>query len=90
MSYGLLKSDGYTHGVVNHSAKDYAHYDYRTGENHHTNTVEGFWKLFKVSVRSTHVHVSSKYMQRYLDEFTFRASHRAMRNAMFDLLIAAV
>lgn len=36
------------------------------------------------------VHMSSKYMQCYLDEFTFRANHRAMRNATFDLLIAAV
>jgi transposase len=89
VSYNLLKGDGYKHGVVKHGEKDFAHYDYRTGENHHTNTVEAFWKLFKVSVRSTHVHVSPKYMQRYLDEFTFRASHREMRNAMFDLLIAA-
>ena len=29
-------------------------------------------------------------MQRYLDEFTFRANHREMKNAMFDLLIASV
>ena len=29
-------------------------------------------------------------MERYLDEFTFRANHREMKNAMFDLLIAAV
>jgi transposase len=28
-------------------------------------------------------------MQRYLDEFTFRANHREMSNAMFDLLVAA-
>jgi transposase len=55
-----------------------------------TNTVESFWKLFKASVRSTHVHVSAKYMDRYLGEFTFRSNHREMRNAMLDLLIAAV
>jgi hypothetical protein len=29
-------------------------------------------------------------MDRYLDEFTFRANHRAMSGAMFDLLIASV
>ena len=90
VSYGLLGGDGYQHGVVKHGAKEYAYYDYRHGATHHTNTVESFWKLFKASVRSTHIHVSSKYMQRYLDEFTFRANHRAMKNAMFDLLIAAV
>jgi len=90
MSYGLLTADGYQHGVVTHSKKEYAYYDYRHGVTHHTNTVEGFWRLFKASVRGTHVHISGKYMQRYLDEFTFRANHREMGNAMFDLLIASV
>ena len=39
---------------------------------------------------STHIHVSPKYVSRYLDEFTFRSNHRQMENAMFDLLIGAV
>ncbi|HMU49081.1 MAG TPA: IS1595 family transposase [Geminicoccaceae bacterium] len=90
MSYGLLSGDGYAHGAVKHGSKEYAYYDYRTKETHHTNNVEGFWRLFKASVRGTHVHISAKYMQRYLDEFTFRANHRTMQNAMFDLLIGAV
>ena len=40
--------------------------------------------------RATHIHVSAKYMDRYLDEFTFRQNHRAKENAMFDLLVGAV
>jgi transposase len=51
---------------------------------------ESFWGLFKRSIRSTHIHVSSKYMDRYLGEFTFRSNYRQMTNAMFDLLISAV
>ena len=90
MSYGLLKGDGYTHGQVKHGRKEYAYYDYRHGVTHHVNHVESFWRLFKKSVASTHIHVSQKYMDRYLREFTFRANHREMRNAMFDLLIGAV
>ncbi|MBL8691683.1 MAG: IS1595 family transposase [Rhodospirillaceae bacterium] len=90
MSYGLLNGDGYKHGQVKHGEKDYAHYDYRIGDVVHVNNVESFWRLFKKSVASTHIHVSSKYMQRYLDEFTFRSNRRAMKNAMFDLLIAAL
>ncbi|MFC4725964.1 IS1595 family transposase [Glycocaulis abyssi] len=90
MSYGLLSDDGYKHGRVKHSAKDWAHYDYRTGETHHTNHVESFWRLFKKSIAGTHIHISQKHAKRYLDEFTFRSNHRAMGNAMFDLLIAAV
>ena len=64
------------------------YYDYRHKATHHTNHVESFWKLFKASVRGTHIHVSSRHMQRYLNEFAFRSNHRKMQNAMFDLLIS--
>ncbi len=90
MSYGLLESDGYQHGTVKHGAKEFAYYDYRHDVVHHTNHVESFWRLFKKSVASTHIHVSPKYMDRYLCEFTFRSNHRGMQNAMFDLLVASV
>lgn len=90
MSYGLLEGDGYQHGTVKHGAKEWSYYDYRHGATHHTNNVESFWRLFKRSVASTHIHVSSKYMDRYLGEFTFRSNHRARQNAMFDLLISAL
>jgi transposase len=83
-SYNLLKFDGFTHGNVQHSARQYRDGDYST------NSIEAFWALFKNSVRSTHIHVSGKYMDRYLKEFTFRSNHREMANAMFDLLISAV
>lgn len=90
MSYSLLDSDGYVRGTVKHGAKEYARYDYRHDVTHHVNHVESFWRLFKKSVASTHIHVSAKYMDRYLREFTFRSNHRQMENAMFDLLIGAV
>jgi transposase-like protein len=90
VSYGLLTGDGYEHGTVKHGAKEYAHYDYRTGVTHHVNSVEGFWRLFKASIRSTHVAISPKYMNRYLSEFTFRANHRDRVNGMFDLLVGAL
>jgi transposase-like protein len=84
LSYGLLRHEGYQHGMVKHGKKQFA------DGIHHTNSVESFWRLFKNSVRSTHIHVSSKYMDRYLREFTFRSNYREMGNAMFDLLIASV
>ena len=89
-SYGLLTGDGFKHGAVKHGAKEWAYYDYRTGAVHHTNHVESFWKLFKASIRGTHIHVSSQHMARYLGEFSFRSNHREMKGAMFDLLIAAL
>lgn len=90
MSYGLLTGDGYKHGTVKHGAKEWAYYDYRHDAVHHTNHVESFWRLFKRSIASTHIHVSAKYMDRYLGEFTFRSNHRDRENAMFDLLVAAI
>ena len=90
MSYGLLEGDGFKHGTVKHGAKEWAYYDYRHRAVHHTNHVESFWKLFKKSVASTHIHISPKYADLYLGEFAFRSNHRQMRNAMFDLLIAAL
>jgi transposase len=88
-SYGLLTSDGYRHGRVNHKQHEYARYVCKS-LTFHTNTVEGFWRLFKASVRSTHIHVSPKHMQRYLNEFAFRVNHRERVNGMFDLLVGAL
>jgi transposase len=90
MSYGLLTDDGFVHGAVKHSAKEWSYYDYRTGETHSTNSIESFWKLFKYSVRSTHVHISGEKMPLYLAEFAFRSNHRQFGNGMFDLLLAQV
>lgn len=90
MSYGLLEGDGYKHGSVCHSAKEWAFYDFRHDATHHTQHVESFWRLFKKSIASTHIHVSAQWMDSYLGEFSFRSNHRTMRNAMFDLLIAAL
>lgn len=89
MSYGLLAKEGFTHVAVKHGAKEWTVYDYRTQQLHHTNSVESFWKLFKHSVRGTHVSISQKHMKRYLDEFTFRANHRDEVNRMFDRVVAA-
>lgn len=90
VSYRLLAEEGYQHGTVRHGQKEWARYDPETGALHHVNNVESFWRLFKKSVASTHIHISGKYMDRYLREFTFRSNHRDRENAMFDLLIAAV
>ncbi|WP_315767565.1 IS1595 family transposase [Bradyrhizobium sp. SZCCHNR2012] len=82
--YNLLTEESYEHVSVHHASGEYARSEA------HTNHVESFWRLFKNSIASTHIHVSAKYMQFYLREFTFRQNHRQMQNAMFDLLIACV
>ncbi len=89
-AYNLLKNDGYIHGAVDHSRKEWAWTDHATGTRFSTNGMESFWKLFGASVKSTHIHISQKHLDRYLGEFSFRSNFRQMRNAMFDLLIASL
>jgi hypothetical protein len=50
-SYFTLKALGYPHATVNHSEEEYVRYE-EDGSMAHTNTVEGFWSLFKVALRS--------------------------------------
>jgi transposase-like protein len=63
---GLGKEFAGGHEVVNHSAGEYARGDATT------NTVEGFFGLFKRGVMGSFHHISEKHMNRYLNEFSFR------------------
>jgi transposase-like protein len=90
ISYGLLTGDGFIHGTVKHGAKEWSYYDYRTGQTFHTNSVEGFWRLFKASVRSTHIQISNKHLPKYLAEFVYRSNHSGLGNLMFDALLSRI
>jgi hypothetical protein len=63
-------SPHYPHGMVNHAAHQYV-----MGAIH-TNTIEGFWSLFKRHVMGTFHKVSRKYLPLYLAEFQFRYNKR--------------
>lgn len=41
-----------------------------------TNTVEGFFSIFKRGMKGIYQHCSEKHLQRYLYEFDFRYSNR--------------
>ena len=43
----------------------------------HTNTVEGYFSIFKRGMRGVYQHCSEKHLHRYLAEFDFRYSNRA-------------
>lgn len=58
------------HKVVNHSKKQWVH------ANVHTNTIEGVWSLFKRSIVGSYHKLSTKHMDAYLDEMTFRYNNR--------------
>ncbi len=53
----------------------------------HTNTIEGFWSIFKRGVVGTFHKMSVKYMPLYVAEFQFRYNHR-FNPDMFGTAIA--
>ncbi len=42
----------------------------------HTNTVEGYFSIFKRGMRGVYQHCSEKHLDRYLAEFDFRYNGR--------------
>jgi hypothetical protein len=59
------------HEAVNHSAGEYVRGTVTT------NTVEGFFSIFKRGMVGTYQHCGEQHLQRYLCEFDFRYSNRA-------------
>lgn len=55
----------------------------------HVSFVENAWSLFKRSRGGVFHHVSTKYLQDYLDEFTFRYRHRHEKARLMDLVLAS-
>jgi transposase-like protein len=59
-----------SHLTVNHSIKEYVRGDA------HTNTVEGYFSIFKRGIYGVYHHVSATHLKRYLAEFDFRYNER--------------
>lgn len=74
-------SKDYQHGTVDHHAGQYV-----VGAIH-TNTIEGFWSIFKRGVVGTFHKMSAKYMPLYVAEFQFRYNNRSNPD-MFGKAIA--
>ena len=59
-----------SHETVKHSAEEYVRGDVTT------NTVEGYFGIFKRGMKGVYQHCSEKHLHRYLAEFDFRYNHR--------------
>jgi transposase-like protein len=68
--YKFVGGEFIAHHRVNHRKGEYAR------GIAHTNTVEGFFSIFRRGMKGVYQHCSEKHLQRYLDEFDFRYSHR--------------
>ena len=58
------------HDWVDHSKDEYVRGDV------HTNTIEGFFSIFKRGMKGIYQHCSEKHLHRYLAEFDFRYNNR--------------
>lgn len=75
---------GYIHRRIHHASKVYVVGDV------HTNTVEGFWSLIKRGIGGVYHAVSQKYLQTYLDEYSFRYNRRNSDQPMFTSILKRV
>lgn len=71
-AYKTLDRRGYSHTTVNHSRLEYVR------GTAYTNTIEGYWSQLKRSIDGTYHSVSPKYLQQYLNEFSFRYNLRGV------------
>jgi transposase-like protein len=69
--YFTLRDHFASHESVSHKADEYVRGTV------HTNTVEGFYSVFKRGMKGVYQHCSEKHLHRYLAEFDFRYSNRS-------------
>ena len=68
--YRKIGTEFAAHETVVHTAKEYVRGDVTT------NTVEGYFSIFKRGMRGVYQHCKEKHLHRYLAEFDFRYNHR--------------
>jgi transposase-like protein len=83
-AYKNLPKHGYMlHDVVNHSET------YVIGDIH-TNNIENVWSIIKRGIYGVYRNVSKKYLQAYIDEYSFRFNYRNQNRNMFYTLLNQV
>ncbi len=77
--YKRLGKEFARHWTVNHSKGQYGH------GMAHTNTIEGFFSIFKRGMKGVYQHCGEQHLQRYLAEFDFRYNNRVALGVDDDL-----
>ena len=83
LGYNKLSKE-YRHVVINHLNEEYVRGAF------HTNTIEGFWSQLKRTIKGTHIQVSRKHLQKYVDEVAFRYMQRDKQDTMFETILSHV
>jgi len=68
--YGFAGTQFSAHETVKHSRGEYVRGDV------HTNTIEGYFSIFKRGMRGVYQHCKEKHLHRYLAEYDFRYNNR--------------
>jgi transposase-like protein len=68
--YKRIGKEFASHGAIEHRAHEYVRGEITT------NTVEGYFSIFKRGMKGVYQHCSEKHLHRYLAEFDFRYSNR--------------
>ncbi|MGY6661671.1 MAG: IS1595 family transposase [Glycocaulis sp.] len=68
--YTMVGEQYAAHETVKHSHKEYVRGAV------HTNTIEGFFSIFKRGMKGVYQHCAEKHLHRYLAEFDFRYNNR--------------
>ena len=68
--YAHLSRDFASHDFVSHGADEYVRGTV------HTNTIEGYFSIFKRGMKGVYQHCGEKHLHRYLAEFDFRYNNR--------------
>ena len=83
--YKKVGTEFAAHERVNHGQKEYARGDVTT------NTIEGYFSIFKRGMKGIYQHCSEKHLHRYVAEFDFRYNHREALGVDDDArMVAAV
>lgn len=71
--YNSVKSEFPKHDAVDHSVEEWARGDV------HTNTIEGYFSIFKRGMKGVYQHCGKRHLHRYLAEFDFRYANRVAK-----------
>ncbi len=72
-TYAKLGDDFAKHDVVDHHREEWGR---KTGTKINTNTIEGYYSIFKRGMKGVYQYCSEKHLHRYVAEFAFRYSNR--------------
>src|SRR5207237_2894238 len=74
LMYVVVGREFAAHDIVRHMHKEYVN---KENPELHTNTIEGFFSVFKRGMKGVYQHCAHNHLHRYVAEFDFRYNNRS-------------